>query len=238
MPWHGGSWRAGTRRSGSWQAVTHPNWDAYNLNNDITLLKLSSPAQLGSRVAPVCLAPANLALPSNLQCVTTGWGRTNTNCMYPAASVGSRQATLPLAAGGRRRAWPCAATLLPKGPGGCGVPTGTCWGSTRFARGEEGAVRLSGCVRTCTTMCTCVLVWAHPQGCLCTGTSSPLLWAACTLPEVSVQGVRLQGAATCIAGQHPHLGPASGSFPGVPVPLRSDVRVLPQPRAVCLPSTS
>ena len=68
------------------QAVTNPNWDPSNLNNDIALLKLSSPAQLGPRVSPVCLAPANLALPTNLQCVTTGWGRTNTNCTYAAAS--------------------------------------------------------------------------------------------------------------------------------------------------------
>ncbi|KAI6077486.1 Chymotrypsin-like protease CTRL-1 [Aix galericulata] len=75
-------------------AVTHPNWDSYNLNNDITLLKLSSPAQLGPRVAPVCLAPANLALPSNLQCVTTGWGRTNTNSN--ALAVRLQQVTLPL----------------------------------------------------------------------------------------------------------------------------------------------
>uniref|UniRef100_U3J739 Chymotrypsin like n=1 Tax=Anas platyrhynchos platyrhynchos TaxID=8840 RepID=U3J739_ANAPP len=76
------------------RAVTHPNWDSYNLNNDITLLKLSSPAQLGPRVAPVCLAPANLALPSDLQCVTTGWGRTNTNSN--ALAVRLQQVTLPL----------------------------------------------------------------------------------------------------------------------------------------------
>ncbi|EOA94198.1 Chymotrypsin-like protease CTRL-1, partial [Anas platyrhynchos] len=76
------------------KAVTHPNWDSYNLNNDITLLKLSSPAQLGPRVAPVCLAPANLALPSDLQCVTTGWGRTNTNSN--ALAVRLQQVTLPL----------------------------------------------------------------------------------------------------------------------------------------------
>uniref|UniRef100_G1MUK4 Peptidase S1 domain-containing protein n=1 Tax=Meleagris gallopavo TaxID=9103 RepID=G1MUK4_MELGA len=37
------------------KAITHPNWNAYTLNNDITLLKLSSSAQLGTRVSPVCL---------------------------------------------------------------------------------------------------------------------------------------------------------------------------------------
>ncbi|XP_009704388.1 PREDICTED: chymotrypsin-like protease CTRL-1 [Cariama cristata] len=76
------------------RAITHPSWDPYNINNDIALLKLSSPAQLGRRVSPVCLAPANVALPTNLQCVTTGWGRTNTNSQALAARL--QQVTLPL----------------------------------------------------------------------------------------------------------------------------------------------
>ncbi|KAM6063609.1 chymotrypsin-like protease CTRL-1 isoform 2-T2 [Theristicus caerulescens] len=76
------------------RAITNPNWDPYNLNNDITLLKLSSPAQLGPRVSPVCLPPTNLALPPNLQCVTTGWGRTNTNSQALATRL--QQVTLPL----------------------------------------------------------------------------------------------------------------------------------------------
>lgn len=80
-----------------WQAITNPNWDPYTLNNDITLLRLSSPARLGARVSPICLAPANLALPANIQCVTTGWGRVNTNCTY-AAALGS-------AAGGHHPSW-------------------------------------------------------------------------------------------------------------------------------------
>ena len=70
----------------SLQAITNPNWNANTFNSDITLLRLSSPAQLGPRVSPVCLPPANLVLPTNLQCVTTGWGRTNPSCTYAAAS--------------------------------------------------------------------------------------------------------------------------------------------------------
>ncbi|NXJ08803.1 CTRL protease, partial [Odontophorus gujanensis] len=76
------------------KAVTHPSWNAYTLNNDITLLKLSSPAQLNSRVSPVCLASSNLALSSNTQCVTTGWGRTNTISNALASRL--QQVTLPL----------------------------------------------------------------------------------------------------------------------------------------------
>uniref|UniRef100_A0A8C3KRR6 Chymotrypsin like n=1 Tax=Calidris pygmaea TaxID=425635 RepID=A0A8C3KRR6_9CHAR len=72
-------------------AVTNPNWNPNTLNNDITLLKLSSPAKLGPRVSPVCLAPANLVLPTNLPLVTTGWGRI-TQAMAPRL----QQVVLPL----------------------------------------------------------------------------------------------------------------------------------------------
>ncbi|KFP52808.1 Chymotrypsin-like protease CTRL-1, partial [Cathartes aura] len=71
----------------------NPNWDPSNLNNDIALLKLSSPAQLGPRVSPVCLAPANLALPTNLQCVTTGYQLTG---IAQALATRLQQVTLPL----------------------------------------------------------------------------------------------------------------------------------------------
>uniref|UniRef100_A0A8C5X4Z4 Chymotrypsin like n=1 Tax=Malurus cyaneus samueli TaxID=2593467 RepID=A0A8C5X4Z4_9PASS len=70
----------------SLQAITNPGWNPNTMNNDITLLRLSTPAQLGSRVSPICLAPANLVLPTNAQAVTTGWGRTNPNCTSAVAS--------------------------------------------------------------------------------------------------------------------------------------------------------
>ncbi|NXJ65262.1 CTRL protease, partial [Rostratula benghalensis] len=76
------------------RAVTYPYWDPKTMHNDITLLKLSSPAQLGPRVSPVCLAPANLALPTNFQCVTTGWGRISTASQNMAARL--QQVVLPL----------------------------------------------------------------------------------------------------------------------------------------------
>ncbi|KFO71382.1 Chymotrypsin-like protease CTRL-1, partial [Cuculus canorus] len=72
----------------------HPSWNGNTFNNDITLLKLSSPAQLGPHVAPVCLPPTNLVLPINLPCVTTGWGRTNVNSQ--ALALRLQQVTLPL----------------------------------------------------------------------------------------------------------------------------------------------
>ncbi|XP_031708467.1 chymotrypsin-like protease CTRL-1 [Anarrhichthys ocellatus] len=58
------------------RAITHPYYNAQNFNNDITLLKLSSPVQMSSRVSPVCLASSSINIPYGTTCVTTGWGRT------------------------------------------------------------------------------------------------------------------------------------------------------------------
>lgn len=58
------------------RAITHPYYNTQNFNNDITLLKLSSPVQMTSRVSPVCLASSSTSIPSGTRCVTTGWGKT------------------------------------------------------------------------------------------------------------------------------------------------------------------
>ncbi|XP_002195917.2 chymotrypsin-like protease CTRL-1 [Taeniopygia guttata] len=76
------------------RAITNPGWNSKTMNNDITLLRLSTPAKLGSRVSTICLAPANLVLPSNARAVTTGWGRTNPNSQALATAL--QQVTLPL----------------------------------------------------------------------------------------------------------------------------------------------
>uniref|UniRef100_A0A3B4UEW2 chymotrypsin n=1 Tax=Seriola dumerili TaxID=41447 RepID=A0A3B4UEW2_SERDU len=57
-------------------AITHPYYNSQNFNNDITLLRLSSPVQMTSRVSPVCLASSSTSIPSGTKCVTTGWGKT------------------------------------------------------------------------------------------------------------------------------------------------------------------
>lgn len=66
----------------SFQVISHPYYNSQNFNNDITLLKLSSPAQLTSRVSPVCLASSSSSIPSGTKCVTTGWGRTGSTCEW------------------------------------------------------------------------------------------------------------------------------------------------------------
>ncbi|PWA33613.1 hypothetical protein CCH79_00007574 [Gambusia affinis] len=58
------------------RAITHSYFNSNTLNYDITLLRLSSPAQFNSRVSPVCLVSSSTSIPSGTKCVTTGWGRT------------------------------------------------------------------------------------------------------------------------------------------------------------------
>ncbi|XP_076145979.1 chymotrypsin-like protease CTRL-1 [Alosa pseudoharengus] len=58
------------------KVISHPYYNSNNFNNDITLLKLSSPAQLTSRVSPVCMASSSTSFPAGMRCVTTGWGKT------------------------------------------------------------------------------------------------------------------------------------------------------------------
>lgn len=58
---------------------THPQWNPYTINNDIALIKLSSPARLGTNVSPVCLAEASDVFAAGMTCVTSGWGLTRYN---------------------------------------------------------------------------------------------------------------------------------------------------------------
>ncbi|XP_062872374.1 chymotrypsin-like protease CTRL-1 [Trichomycterus rosablanca] len=72
------------------KAITHPYYNSQNFNNDVTLLKLSSPAQMTNRVSPVCLASTNVA--AGTRCVTTGWGKT----AYTSSPYILQQTALPI----------------------------------------------------------------------------------------------------------------------------------------------
>ncbi|XP_033013321.1 chymotrypsinogen 2-like [Lacerta agilis] len=58
------------------QVFKNPKFNLFTVKNDITLLKLASPAQLTARVSPVCLPQATDDFPGGMTCVTTGWGLT------------------------------------------------------------------------------------------------------------------------------------------------------------------
>ncbi|XP_046894493.1 chymotrypsin-like protease CTRL-1 [Hypomesus transpacificus] len=72
------------------RAITHPYYNSQNFNNDVTLLRLSSPVQMTNRVSPVCLASFNFN--SGTRCVTTGWGKTGSTSSPPIL----QQVALPL----------------------------------------------------------------------------------------------------------------------------------------------
>ncbi|KAM9309047.1 trypsin-2-like [Pholidichthys leucotaenia] len=54
--------------------ISHPDFDYWNLSNDIMLIKLSQPATLNSYVKPVAL-PSSCA-PAGTMCRVSGWGNT------------------------------------------------------------------------------------------------------------------------------------------------------------------
>ncbi|XP_030225281.1 chymotrypsin-like protease CTRL-1 isoform X1 [Gadus morhua] len=58
------------------RAITHPYYNGQNFNNDVTLLRLASPARMSSRVSPVCLATPGSDPAAGTRCFTTGWGKT------------------------------------------------------------------------------------------------------------------------------------------------------------------
>ncbi|KAF3817649.1 hypothetical protein GH733_012936, partial [Mirounga leonina] len=57
----------------------NPKFNMLTVQNDITLLKLATPARFSQTVYPVCLPKATDEFPPGLLCVTTGWGRTKYN---------------------------------------------------------------------------------------------------------------------------------------------------------------
>uniref|UniRef100_A0A8C0N456 trypsin n=2 Tax=Canis lupus familiaris TaxID=9615 RepID=A0A8C0N456_CANLF len=64
------------------KVIRHPNYNSWILDNDIMLIKLSSPAVLNARVATISL-PRACAAPGT-QCLISGWGNTlSSGTNYP-----------------------------------------------------------------------------------------------------------------------------------------------------------
>ncbi|KAM8946303.1 chymotrypsinogen A-like isoform 1-T1 [Pelodytes ibericus] len=72
----------------------HPKYSPFTINNDITLLKLKTPANLCSQVSPVCLADQTENYSSGRKCVTTGWGLTDSTASQTPPTL--QQVVLPL----------------------------------------------------------------------------------------------------------------------------------------------
>lgn len=56
------------------QIVLHPNYDTQTFDNDIALLKLSSPVQFTDFIRPVCLAASGSVFNNGTDSWVTGWG--------------------------------------------------------------------------------------------------------------------------------------------------------------------
>ncbi|NWX15059.1 CTR2 protein, partial [Aegotheles bennettii] len=72
----------------------NPKFNMLTVRDDITLIKLATPAKLSDRVSPVCLPQATDDFPGGMTCVTTGWGLTNPKDTQTPAVL--QQVALPL----------------------------------------------------------------------------------------------------------------------------------------------
>lgn len=57
------------------QVIVHPDYNNTLLNNDIALMKLSSPVTFTDYIRPICLASNSSQFHNSTSCWATGWGR-------------------------------------------------------------------------------------------------------------------------------------------------------------------
>ncbi|CAB1346240.1 unnamed protein product [Coregonus sp. 'balchen'] len=76
------------------RVFTHPKWNPSTINNDISLIKLATPAVLNTNVSPVCLAETADVFSPGMTCVTSGWGLQRYNALNTPNLL--QQAALPL----------------------------------------------------------------------------------------------------------------------------------------------
>ncbi|TKC35626.1 hypothetical protein EI555_017622 [Monodon monoceros] len=72
----------------------NPKFSMLTVRNDITLLKLATPACFSETVSAVCLPSANDDFPAGTLCATTGWGKTKHNALKTPDKL--QQAALPI----------------------------------------------------------------------------------------------------------------------------------------------
>lgn len=61
--------------------VVHPDYDQHTIDNDFTIVKLSTPVELNDHVAPACFPSETddlmTTFPAGKDCIVSGWGSIN-----------------------------------------------------------------------------------------------------------------------------------------------------------------
>ncbi|CAG07594.1 unnamed protein product, partial [Tetraodon nigroviridis] len=65
------------------QVIVHPNWNNTLFNNDIALMKLSSPVNFTNYIRPICLARNTSQIYNATYCYSTGWGKLSNTTNLP-----------------------------------------------------------------------------------------------------------------------------------------------------------
>uniref|UniRef100_A0A8C3VS76 chymotrypsin n=1 Tax=Catagonus wagneri TaxID=51154 RepID=A0A8C3VS76_9CETA len=76
------------------EVFKNPKFSFITIRNDITLLKLATPARFSRTVSAVCLPSADDDFPAGQLCATTGWGKTKYNALKTPDKL--QQAALPI----------------------------------------------------------------------------------------------------------------------------------------------
>uniref|UniRef100_A0A8P4KSE7 Peptidase S1 domain-containing protein n=1 Tax=Dicentrarchus labrax TaxID=13489 RepID=A0A8P4KSE7_DICLA len=66
------------------QIINHPNYNGSTSNNDISLLRLSSPVKFTDYIRPVCLAANDSVFEAGTTCWVSGWGTVAVNNPLPS----------------------------------------------------------------------------------------------------------------------------------------------------------
>lgn len=60
------------------EIISHPDFNPTTLDNDMSLLRLSSAVTFTTYIQPVCLAAPGSTFYADVNCWVTGWGNTET----------------------------------------------------------------------------------------------------------------------------------------------------------------
>ncbi|KAJ0015922.1 hypothetical protein NQD34_014212 [Periophthalmus magnuspinnatus] len=69
------------------QIIMHPDYNSTTFQNDIALMKLSSPITYTNYIRPVCLAAKSSIFHNGSECWATGWGRLSQNEPFVAHDI-------------------------------------------------------------------------------------------------------------------------------------------------------